>query len=279
MTTRLEALDRFLEATTHYRRERALATTVVKGERRLARAFRAQSKAVLRRFVVLKPRFTTTEARLQEDAIREDDWSVLFTEAEMETLDLFMEPMTAIARAALDAGAREAIADLGVDMSFDLAFPEATAYVEEHGAALVAQINETTRTGLRGILTEAADSGWSYDKTAEAINARYREMAVGRPQEHIESRAHMIATTEAGNGYEHGNLLVGRRLVAAGVEMEKSWLSVGDARSRKRGDPCPGNQAAGWIPLDQAFPSGHDRPLAHPACRCALRQRMKPEEV
>ena len=276
MPTLLEALDRFIEATTHFRRERALAPTVAKGERRLQRAFRAQGKTFLRRFAVLKPRYNSTEARLQEDAIREDDWSVLFSQAELETLSLLEEPLTAIAQAALDAGAREAIANLGVDMSFSLAFPEATAYVEEHGAALVAKINETTRTGLRGILTEAADSGWGYDKTAKAIKQRYREMAVGRPQEHIRSRAHMIAVTESGQGYEAGNHMVGQRLAASGLEMEHAWLTVGDSRVSAE---CRSNQEAGWIALDESFPSGDQHPLAHPACRCAGQTRMKPEEA
>ena len=274
MPALLDVIDHFLESTTHDRRTRALAPTIAKGERRLQRAFRAQSAAFLRRFAKLRPQFTTTSARLREDALREDDWWRLFEAAAAETLGLFETPLTMMAEAALTAGAREAIADLSVEMSFDLAFPEAVAYVEEHGAAMVAKINETTRTGLRGILTQAVDEGWSYDKTAKAIKERYREMAVGRPQKHIRSRAHMIAVTEMGNGYEHGNLLVGQRLQAAGLDMQHKWLDVGDARVSAE---CLRNARAGWIPLDEAFPSGHMRPLAHPACRCASQTRMKPE--
>lgn len=273
----LEApLVRFLEATTHDRRERVLAPTIAKGERRLQRAFRAQGAAFLRRFARLKNRFTVAEVRLKEDALPDPEWTPLFDQAATETLDLFETPLTAMAEASLATGAREAIADLSVDMSFDLAFPEATAYVEEHGAAMVANINETTRAGIHGILTEASDNGWSYDKTAKAIKERYREMAVGRPQEHIRSRAHMIAVTESGNGYETGGHIVGQRLAAAGLDMQHAWLSVSDSRVSAE---CWGNQAAGWIPLDQAFPSGHDHPLAHPACRCTGLTRADPNQT
>ena len=77
----------------------------------------------------------------------------------------------------------------------------------------------------------------------------------------------LVAVTEVGNAYEAGTAGTIRQLEQTGLAMEKSWLTVGDDRVD---DECAGNEAAGWIPATAAFPSGHDRPLAHPACRCTL---------
>jgi len=34
-------------------------------------------------------------------------------------------------------------------------------------------------------------------------------------------------------------------------------------------DICAENESAGWIPIDEAFPSGDQTPPNHPNCRCA----------
>ena len=61
-------------------------------------------------------------------------------------------------------------------------------------------------------------------------------------------------------------------LQSDGLPMEKKWLSVGD---KPLGDNKPAacsicltNDRAGWIPIDDTFPSGHMHPLAHDGCRC-----------
>ncbi len=47
----------------------------------------------------------------------------------------------------------------------------------------------------------------------------------------------------------------------------KAWRSVGDDRVS---DVCRQNEAAGFIPVDKAFPAGHMTPPGHPNCRCHL---------
>ena len=96
--------------------------------------------------------------------------------------------------------------------------------------------------------------------------------SVPQPQLHIRSRAHLIAVTESGAAYEQGNRAMADQLAAAGLQMEKSWLDVGDSRVT---DGCQANAAAGWIPVADTFPAGADQPPLHPACRCtALYQRV-----
>lgn len=108
---------------------------------------------------------------------------------------------------------------------------------------------------------------------AQAISDRFVEFAVGRPQEHVESRAHLVAVTEVGDAYEHGNEIVVNDLAAAGLRMEKKWDTIGDGRVS---DGCRENEQAGWIPIDEEFPSGDMRPLRFPGCRCtALYRRAR----
>jgi SPP1 gp7 family putative phage head morphogenesis protein len=45
------------------------------------------------------------------------------------------------------------------------------------------------------------------------------------------------------------------------------WLTAEDDRVCPR---CAGNEAEGWIPSGDDFPSGDTQPPAHPNCRCAL---------
>jgi hypothetical protein len=45
------------------------------------------------------------------------------------------------------------------------------------------------------------------------------------------------------------------------------WLTAEDDRVCPR---CSANEAQGWIPVGDDFPSGESQPPAHPSCRCAL---------
>jgi len=84
----------------------------------------------------------------------------------------------------------------------------------------------------------------------------------------------MVAVTEAGEAYCSGEAVMVKDLMSKGLEMEKHWLVTG-------GRICPicqNNDGEGWIPAETAFSSGHDHPLAHPACRCATQYRLKRED-
>ena len=280
-TDLLPILDRFLEAIARTRRERALAKATQRAESALSRAFQEQGRV----FVELWDT-AAREAGLREgpppppppppppgDAALTLPWEQYFGEAELQTLQLFEGPIQALAETAIQAGARATIADLGADISFNLANPRAVAFLEQYGARQVTRINETTRDEIRRMVTRGVEQGISYDQVAKDITARFREFAVGKPQLHIESRAHLVAVQEAGEAYEHGSLTVGRQLQDAGIQMEKKWSTVKDSRVS---DLCRQNEAAGWIPLGSSFQSGHDRPLGHVACRCtALYQRKR----
>lgn len=263
----LEALDRFLEVARQVSKAEALRSIERRLEHRLQRAFRAQGRVFLRRFRRLQEYFPVVEA------VHDRDIDGLFDDAARETEEMFLRALQEAAKRALKAGVEQAGAGLGLVARFDLANPRAIAYLQAHGAALVSRINETTREYLKKIVTRAVQEGWSYDRTAGAIIERYREFMVGKPQKHIDSRAHLIAVQEAGDAYEHGNYMVGEALRDAGLAMEKYWSTLGDDRVS---ESCRANEAQGWIPFDQTFLSGHLRPPGHVACRCSLRMRRVP---
>lgn len=265
----IATLDTILEAVDLAQRRRTLQPLERRLQGSMARAFRSQGTAFLRRLVGLRSRYQPIQ-----EAAAESEWGPLFEQAEVDTLSLFTEPFTPIAEAALLAGVRAVVADLGVELSFDLANPRAVAYLRDHAATRVTGINEETRRQLRTILTRSVDEGWSYQRTAREISAKYRSFAVGSPLKHIRSRAELIAVTEVGDAYEAGQMAAAQEMQQDGLRMQKAWRDVGDSRV----DPkCRANTGAGWIDLHSAFPSGAQRPLDHPGCRCVLLLRAKPD--
>lgn len=155
-------------------------------------------------------------------------------------------------------------------IAFDLNNPRARSYLKMFAADLVTRVNQTTKDHIRELLLEGAEERWSYDKLAQELSTHYRQFRVGKPQLHIRSRAHLIAITEIGQAYSQGNWIVGNALHERGTPMEKRWDTMGDDRVS---DGCAENERAGWIPYDEEFPSGHDRPLRFPGCRCGLQMR------
>jgi len=253
------ALDHFLEARAFTRRRAALKPLEAQLQKALAHAFDKQGAAFLSRLAKRRGKYPPEITEVL-DVIA---WEDLFEQAAKETLSAFEKPLHFSILKALAHGATNTIADLGVKMKFDLKSPSAVKYMEEHGAKLVRNINETTRDYLRSVLTQGAEEGWSYQRTAKAITDRYQEFSVGVPQKAIRSRAELIATTENAFAYSEGTLSVGRDLAKEGLSVQKQWLAEPSAC-----DICAENAGEDWIPLEDEFSSGDDMPPAHPACLC-----------
>lgn len=266
----LVAIQQLIEAASVRTKWRKLARPVRTAERAVGAVFRKQGRLFAAGFRGLRAHFA--EGRLRE-SITEDDWLRIWNTVTGETDTLFLDTLTEMMGRGLALGAAQAVSDLDVDYAFQLSNPRAVAYIEEFGAARVTQINDTTQSVIRNIVTQGTREGWSYDRVAREINRQFSEFAVGRPQEHIKSRGHLVAITEMGNAYEAGSAVVIDDLQAAGLVMEKKWLTVGDNRVS---DGCDANQNEGWIPYSQAFQSGHARPLRFPGCRCTALYRRKP---
>lgn len=267
-----EALMRLIERFSRARKLRATRQLESRLTNDVAKAFRAQGRNVMAVFEELKPRLS--EAFIAREALTESDWIALFAAIDANADD-FIVPIEAAVAAAMVEGAAIAIADFALDISFDLRNPRAVAYLRDYGAQRVTQVNQTTKDAIRDMIVRGIEERRTYDQIAKDISARFAEFAVGKPQQHIDSRAHLVAVTEIGNGYEHGSEIVVKDLQAGGLVMEKYWLTSHDDRVS---DGCRANENDGWIPLDQAHNSGHMKPLRFPGCRCTELYRRKGSE-
>jgi hypothetical protein len=148
--------------------------------------------------------------------------------------------------------------------------PPLTRDMRRRAGERIASIDETTLNLLRPLIEQAIAENWAYTKLAKEIRKLFKDFGRAVPQRHLRDRAELIAVTEIGQAYIDGQLDNAERLARGGANLEKSWLTVGDDRVSAG---CRGNAGAGWIPLAQAFPSGHGGPLRFPGCRCALQTR------
>ncbi len=261
----LRALDLLEAAVTRKAAARKRAAAERKLEAAMAKAFRAQGRAFVRELGAVRSSYPIAEAA------RWGDWVAKFEAAATKTLRFFTTPIDAATTTAILLGARVVLGSIRASIGFDLKNPRAVAWLRENpAAARVTMINETTRGYIQALVDRAVEDGASYNDLARRITDRFEQMAVGKPQDHIDSRAHLIAVTEVGEAYSAGNLMAGQTLEDAGIGMEKAWDTVGDGRVS---DGCAANAAAGWLPLADAFPSGHQRPLRFPGCRCDMLMR------
>ena len=266
MTPLRDLLESITTLTKMWRRDRALKPIETKLARQMAKAFRAHRAVFMREFERVGPGILgeTSAPPAIEGALET---------AYQATLEYFMGPIEEAAEAALAAAAKHRVAEFGVSFSFDLKNPRAVQAIKDRGAAAVANIDATTRDEIARIITQGMEEGYNYQKVARQIVAKYEEFGIGKPQAHIRNRAELIAVTEAAEAYETGNRLVIDEMGAVGLEMEKQWSTVGDD---KVSAGCRENSQAGWIPVDQPFPSGHQHAPRFPGCRCATLYRRRP---
>ena len=262
-----EAAQRLLAAVRMTKVERALQPIVKILEPRLAEGFRAQGTDVLKRLEAIRGDWPETKL---EEAIDPSIWWYLIELGLADSVGLLRDPIATAMASAMLLGGTTAITELRLPLTFSLSNPRATFYLQQHGGELISQINGTTRDRIHDILVQGSEEGWSYDTTAKAITSEFEEFAVGRPQEHIRSRAHLVAVTESSKAYGEGELQVTMEMQGRGIDMEKSWLNGED---EKVCADCIANAKQGWIPVTQAFQSGDMTYPAHPACRCGMFQR------
>jgi SPP1 gp7 family putative phage head morphogenesis protein len=278
-------LDRFLEAVPKARK----ATATAKLRRAFRRFFKAQGRLVLAGIEKLPRRRQLTPVAaawrsgvctvgLGRTRLREAD-----DPPELPDLELMLEELIKAGAAtsaivddvlqgmleqAMEAGADAAIQGAGVSLSFDLGSDAAVEYIKKNAAELVSGINETSRVALRDLIAADVKAGKTYTTLADDIRTMFNDWS--------DSRSKTIAVTEMGNAFEEGGLLAAQSLEAAGLQMQKSWLTAGDDKVES---VCEDNAADGWISLGEDFSSGDPRPLAHPNCRCTMLTRRNPEKA
>lgn len=129
--------------------------------------------------------------------------------------------------------------------------PEGTARLLREGLGL----DSNREKQLENYQQSLIDRGITGDKLERMVEAERDAL--------INERARTIAQNEMGQALEEGAF----NSAAKGGDTHKVWITSGDG---KVSDICIENQAAGVIPIGDAFPSGDMHPQAHVSCRCSV---------
>ena len=148
----------------------------------------------------------------------------------------------------------DAMAEIGVDVSFDVTNPLVTKWIKKRSGDLIKNILDTTKDKLRKTLAEGIEAGESIPKLANRVSAVYEE-AKG-------SRAIKIARTETINASNSGAYQAYRQ---SDIIKEKEWLATMDDRVREEHAAMNGEV----VGLDEPFSNGLMFP-GEPNCRCTI---------
>lgn len=251
------ALSRLIEATKRKKTAKIIQAPVDALDTKLGALFVRQGNDLVRALSPLKVLIKEASITKQFDKI--------FDVATANTSVDMLAALETAYKAALTLGAINQLTEIGVKISFKLDNPRAKAYIAQYGAEQIAGIDEQSKQDIRNLLLAGIENGDSYNAIAQAIKARYKHYATGVPQQHIRSRAHLIAITEYGQGYQAGNYASMQVASDTGLKLLKQWSTFGDNRVS---DGCRKNGAQGFIPLNQLHNSGDKHPLRFPGCRC-----------
>lgn len=150
---------------------------------------------------------------------------------------------------------QDVLDELGFESSFTLKNPEVVDYLERQAGQRITGMNDETIRRLMTTLAEGVDEGEGIGELGRRLRRECEDMT--------RYRAELIARTETCESFSYAAVETYRRNGITKVR----WLTAGDDNVS---DQCRSNEAAGAVPIDEAFPSGHEYPPSHPACRCAL---------
>ena len=186
----------------------------------------------------------------------------IWSDIEKETDEDLQNVILGVEKDGILSGADQLKGQLKYDpkTTFNLANPRAVKYFKETGGSLkyIKDIQGTTKGSLQRLMVTALDEGWSYNQAGQEIRKLF-DGPISR------ERARLIAVTESARSDETGNHIFAQSIQDDGVKMEKYWQNSQDG---KVSDGCLENSAAGWIPLNEEFPSGDQEPPRFPGCRC-----------
>ena len=140
---------------------------------------------------------------------------------------------------------------------------KAQDWAKQHAGDLVDGLSTTDANRVGTIVARGIDKGQTPEQVADEI-IRYVE-----DDQMTQERALAIAATETNNALSFGAFECYK---AAGATT-KDWFNRENAC-----EICQGNDAAGVIPIDAEFPSGHTHPTAHPWCKCFCQYHFPAEE-
>ena len=234
-------------------------------EKEVGKWFKYQGRVITKAFTKMRRHFVESA---------ESDFNAMFDSAIKVTVLNGEEIFEAGLVNAVSQGYTALQDEIGMQAAFELKQPEAVKWARTQAAVDVTNVNDTTKESIRGMVTRGLEQGSSYDTVARQISKRFEEFAVGKPQAHIQSRAHLVAINENAVGYAHGETTLIDEIEATGIKMEKSWHTVGDENVS---NGCQRNADDNWIKNDAAFNSGDLTYPRFPGCRCNVQYRVARE--
>ncbi len=129
---------------------------------------------------------------------------------------------------------------------------QAVRYANRHAAQAVKGIDEETRRRLARVIGDGIKNKRGVPGLTADIRKTFTDMKA--------NRAPAIARTESADALEQSFMDRSKDMGVTG----KRWVTFNPC------EICEANEAEGVVPLDHVFSSGHERPTAHPNCRCAL---------
>jgi hypothetical protein len=245
----------------HPSHARIVAPARKKVERVLWHYFARQEAALL---AEIKPKLavmTTREAELHIDHLRFVEGSAssggqLFAHAILPTsIHPLRFPVTSIETEEWNAAIRAVITGAAASIASGVTVDDAVSrWLRDNSLTrLTGDFSTTSINRLRDAVADAWDAGGSYEQIVLAIRSTFQDFS--------DTRAGMIAQTEVNDAYNRGRMYTA---VQAGFD-QKAWDPDGEA--------CPiciENVDAGWIGIDDEFPSGDLAPTAHPNCDCSI---------
>jgi phosphohistidine phosphatase len=194
-------------------------------------------------------------------AFREADPPVPDIEAQLRTA-LSGVPTDQLIADLFDDALAAALAAAAEHIAHDFAYADADAlstfearYLANNGfQKITGGIDATTSKQVAADVAKAYQNGANYQGIVDTIRHTFADFE--------DRRLNLIAQTELNQAYNAGLMEFGRD---AGATL-KAWATTSE-------NPCPSctaNEAAGMIPIEQAFPSGAMMPNEHPNCYCSL---------
>lgn len=177
----------------------------------------------------------------------------------------------------VEQAGNEALRDLGLGLTFDVAQPAVARYIERRAQRFAEEVNQTTWDRLRKSLSEGLEAGEGLDK----LIARVEDVMADR----IRSSGEVIARTETVGASNGGTMEAWKQ---SEVVERKAWLSaLLPERTRDSHAEAHDRYQAAPIPLDEDFEVGSGRG-PHPGaigvaeedinCLCSMQAIIKQEE-
>ena len=141
----------------------------------------------------------------------------------------------------------------------------AVEFAKERAWKMITKVNNTTKKIVNWIINTWLNTKEDFTTIAKNIRTKF----VGFSK----FRSELIASNELKSAYEEWKQAQSKDFEKRSWNtMYKKWITQWDSRVT---DECRSDAWAWWIPINEDFPTGHERPPRFPWCRCSLQHISK----